>query len=108
MKKAYESGSTSIDKGKKCLSEQCGLLCGHDGATHFVMRMELVEGDVLKYLEGCTGPISLRSIMADLDWDVCLISMCVGSLLRNGLVRATEREGILLIELNVKPRPAVI
>ena len=76
---------------------ECGKLCGADHMTHLLMRMEILEGNLLDYI--ATHPsISLHQMIEDLDLQPCIISMTVGVLIRQGLVEATENENEVLLK----------
>jgi len=76
---------------------ECGRLCGADQTTHLMTRLGVVEGDVLDYV--CKHPsISLKQLIRGLDWQPCIITMGVGSLIREGLVEVAEQGNDVLIK----------
>ncbi len=83
---------------KDQLPEHCGRLCGADGFTHIVMRVALIEGDIIERLEH-SNPMTLRQLIENLKLEPCAAAMAVGSLIRQGLIRSFEHEGEVVVEL---------
>ena len=63
-----------------------------------ITSLALVEGDVLAYLER-QRTTTLRHLVRELEWPSRLILMGLGALVREGLVRAVQRELEFLVEL---------
>ena len=57
----------------------------------------LAAGEVLTEVD-VSGAVTLRQLIRKLDWPVHLVMMAVGVLVRQGLVRATQRELEVLVE----------
>jgi hypothetical protein len=60
----------------------------------------LVMGELLNEVER-SGATTLRQLVRKLDWPVHLVVMAVGVLVRQGLMRVTQRE----LEVIVEPIP---
>ena len=63
-----------------------------------ITPLGLVEGDVLLYLEAY-GSTTLRQLIRELEWPTSLVTMAVGALVREGLIRAVQHE----LEVFVQP-----
>lgn len=83
----------------KCyLRPECGKLCGHDNLTHLMTRLAIIEGTILERIEQ-KHIVALRELLENLEWEPCAVTMAVGSLLRQGLIRSLERgEDVFLRE----------
>ncbi len=57
----------------------------------------LAAGEVLTEVDSL-GTATLRQLIRKLDWPVYLVMMAVGALVRQGLVRATQRELEVIVE----------
>jgi DNA-binding MarR family transcriptional regulator len=57
----------------------------------------IVEGEVLLHLEE-HGATALRQLMRELEWPSPIVTMAIGALIRQGLVRASQHELELLLE----------
>ncbi len=96
-----------MDKFPYCkgsLESHCGRLCSHDNIMHLMMRLALVEGNILEQLEN-EKVIMLRELMENLEWEPCAIAMAVGSLVRQGVIQCNESGRDVFIEFcerNVK------
>jgi len=64
-----------------------------------ITPLGLVAGDVLLYLER-RGTSTLRQLVRGVKWPVRMVMMGVGSLIRDGLVLATQND----VEVIVEPR----
>lgn len=60
----------------------------------------LAAGDLLNEVEW-TGAMTLQQLIGKLDWPVPVVMMAVGTLVRQDLVRATQRG----LEVIVEPMP---
>ncbi len=60
----------------------------------------LAAGEILTEVEW-SGATTLRRLIRKLDWPMYLVLMAVGVLVRQGLIRATQRE----LEVIVEPIP---
>lgn len=56
---------------------------------HLLTRLEIIEGQILEHLEK-KEITPLRELMDELNWQPCAISMAVGSLVRQGVVKCAE------------------
>jgi hypothetical protein len=65
--------------------------------TSLLTRVEVIEGDVLTYLER-QGATPLRRLTRELEWPPTMILMAVGALTQEGLVRAVQHDLELVIE----------
>lgn len=83
---------------KNELDPDCGRLCSHDNLTHLMTRIAIVEGTVLERLED-RKTMSLRKLMEELPWEPCAITMAVGSLARQGMIRCGEDGIEVFLEL---------
>jgi len=63
-----------------------------------VTLVGLVEGDVLAYLEG-HGSATLRELIRALEWSAPLVTMGVGALIRQGLVRGIRHDLEVVLEV---------
>lgn len=78
---------------------QTAPMSAHGGRS-LMTPLGLASGDVLTEIDWA-GTMTLRQLIRKLDWPVHLVMMAVGSLVRQGLVRATQRE----LEVLVEPMP---
>ena len=62
-----------------------------------ITSLGLVEGEVLTYVEE-HGAATLHGLTRVLDWSAALITMAVGALIRQGLVRGSQRELEVVLE----------
>ncbi len=70
--------------------------------TPLITTLAMVEGEILSYLERY-GAATLRELTRTLDWSSRLVTMAVGGLVRERLVRAKEFDLEVVIELVDKP-----
>ena len=69
-----------------------------------VTSLGIIEGEVLLHLD-VHGATPMRRLIRDLEWSSPLVTMALGALIREGLVRARQHE----LELIIEPkRPALI
>lgn len=74
------------------------------GSRSLVTSLGIIEGEVLLYLD-VHGATPTRRLIRDLEWPSPLVTMALGALIREGLVRARQHE----LELIIEPkRPALI
>lgn len=66
-------------------------------AASLMTPLGIVEGETLAQLES-TGPTSLRTLIRQLNWPSYYVTMAVGALVREGLVRAQARELDIIAE----------
>jgi hypothetical protein len=66
-------------------------------AASLMTPLGLTTGDVLTEVDS-SGAITLRRLIRKLDWPVYLVLMAVGALVRQGLIRATQRELEVVVE----------
>ncbi len=70
----------------------------HDpGAASLMTPLGIIEGEALAQLES-SGPTSLRTLIRRLNWPSRYVTMAVGALVREGLVRARELELDVIVE----------
>ena len=62
-----------------------------------ITTLGLIEGEVLTFLED-HGATTLRALIRELEWPARMIMMAVGALIREHLVRATQRELEVILE----------
>ncbi len=62
-----------------------------------ITTLGLIEGEVLTFLEE-RGATTLRGLIRELQWPARMIMMAVGALIREHLVRTTQRELEVIIE----------
>ena len=74
---------------KHGLEPECGRLCSHDNITYLITRLELIEGSILERLEK-EKYMAIRELMEALEWEPCVVTMAVGSLMRQGMIRCSE------------------
>ncbi len=72
------------------------------GETPLITTLGLIEGEVLTFLEE-HGATTLRALIRELEWPARMVMMAVGALVREHLVRATQRE----LEVILEPLPAL-
>ena len=77
------------------------LLRETEGAP-LITTLAFVEGEILSYLERC-GAATLRELTRTLEWPSRLVTMAVGGLIRERLVRAREFDLEVVIEPVEKP-----
>lgn len=65
--------------------------------TPLITTLGLIEGEVLTFLED-HGAMTLRGLIQELDWPSRMVMMAVGALIREHLVRATQRELEVILE----------
>ena len=70
---------------------------GESEDTPLITTLGLVEGEVLTFL-GDHGATTLRALIRELEWPARMIMMAVGALIREHLVRATQRELEVILE----------
>lgn len=63
-----------------------------------ITTLGLIEGEVLTFLEE-HGATTLRGLIRELEWPARMVMMAVGGLVREHLVRATQRELEVILEL---------
>ncbi len=83
--------------GKHGLEPECGRLCSQDGFAHLMTRLTFIEGEILEKLDEDTI-VALRELMEKLEWEPCAVTMAVGSLVRQGLVKCDEYGKDVFIE----------
>lgn len=83
---------------KHGLDPICGRLCSYDNLTNLITRLALIEGSILERLE-MDRVVELRELMEELEWEPCTIAMAVGSLVRQGMIKSTERGQSIFIEM---------
>ncbi len=69
------------------------------GGRSLVTSLGIIEGEVLLYLD-VHGATPVRRLIRELEWPSPLVTMAVGALIREGLVRASQHE----LEVIVAPR----
>ena len=57
----------------------------------------IIGGEILTDLEQ-HGPSTVRRLIRELSWSAPLVTMAIGSLIRGGLVRATQQELEIVVE----------
>ncbi len=83
---------------KNDLDSDCGRLCSHDNLTHLMTRLAMIEGTILERLEQ-RKVMALRKLMEELEWEPCAITMAVGSLVRQGMIRCGENGQEVFLEI---------
>ncbi len=89
-------------KCKHGLEPECGRLCSHDNRTHLMTRLALIEGRILEELEE-EKIMALRELMERLEWEPCSVTMGVGSLIRQGLIKTAEYGEDVFLEFSKNP-----
>jgi len=82
---------------KQGIEPECGRLCSHDNSTHLMTRLALVEGSILERLES-EKIMGLRELMEELEWEPCVLTMAIGSLVRQGVIQCAEYGEDVFIE----------
>ncbi len=67
----------------------CGRSCHCDHGSSLLTRLSLIQGEVLEAIEN-RGKVSLHHLMEKQHCSPCAVSMAVGELLGQGLVRVSE------------------
>ena len=67
-------------------------------APSLMTSLGLIEGDVLAYVEE-HGATTVRRLIRELEWSAPMVMMAVGALVREGLVRATQHDLEVIVEL---------
>lgn len=88
---------------KKNIRHECGRLCSQDKITHLMTRLALIEGSIIEKLED-EKAMTLRELMKDVEWEPCAVSMAIGSLIRQGMVRCREYDKHVLLEYGPKTK----
>ena len=70
----------------------------HHQQQSLMTTLGIIEGEVLTYLEQ-RGAMTLHRLTSELEWPSRLVMMAAGALIRQGLVRATQRE----LEITLEP-----
>ena len=76
-----------------------------EASASLMTPLGLISGDVLTYLEE-RGATTVRRLVRELEWPSQMIMMAVGSLIREGLVRAAQHDLEVIVEA-VPDLPAV-
>ena len=76
-----------------------------EAGASLMTPLGLISGDVLTYLEE-RGATAVRRIVRDLEWPAQMVTMAIGALIREGLVRAVQHDLEVIIEA-VAERPVV-
>ena len=58
----------------------------------------LIGGEVMLSLETC-GPVTMKELVAKLEWPDELVHMAVGALVRRRMIGATFRQGEVVVHL---------
>ena len=69
------------------------------GGRALVTSLGIIEGEVLLYLD-VSGATTVRRLIRELEWPAPMVTMGVGALIREGLVRARQHE----LEVIIEPR----
>jgi hypothetical protein len=78
---------------------------GETEDTPLITTLGLIEGEVLTVLED-HGATTLRGLIRELEWPARMVMMAVGALVREHLVRATQRELEMVVEpIQVPAKP---
>ena len=78
----------------------CGKLRGHDQLVTLVTKLGVLEGIILEKLEE-REIITLQELMETLQYNPCVITMAVGSLIREGVLRSREHGQDIFLERHV-------
>ena len=76
-----------------------------EAGTSLMTPLGLISGDVLTYLEE-RGTTTVRRLVREVEWPSQMITMAIGSLIREGLVRAVQHDLEVIVEA-VSEKPAV-
>lgn len=66
-------------------------------ADGLITMLGVVEGDILLYLDIC-GATPVRRLIRELAWPGAMVTMAVGALIREGLVRSHQHELDVIVE----------
>jgi DNA-binding MarR family transcriptional regulator len=64
-----------------------------------MMTLGAASGEILTYLEQ-HGATTLRRLVRELEWPMVIITMAVGALVRQGLIRSVQHD----LEVILEPR----
>jgi len=84
------------------------MLESRDEAAHhpegraLITTLAMVEGDILTYMERF-GACTLRELTRNLEWPSRLVTMAIGGLIRERMVRATEHDLEIVLERLPEP-----
>ena len=77
-----------------------------EAGTSLMTPLGLIAGEVLTYVEE-RGATAVRRLVRDLEWPAQMVTMAIGSLIREGLVRAVQHDLEVIIE-TVPERPVAV
>ena len=75
----------------------CGKLRGHNQLVALMTKLGVLEGIILEKLDEARI-VTLQELMETLQYNPCVITMAVGSLIRQGVIRGREHGQDVFLE----------